>query len=174
MKNSLTFSEDGTSFIINFASGSESFDIYSKEEGIKAISILAKDSKITDEDRTAMRDQILEAKNLPWWSTDKKTGRLFSDSAFSKIFLEVALLSSFLSLGDTYAAPDEPVEEAYLKVCSNCKKHGRIYTKKCYTNDLDSKANAMEVLNKLKELDEVSSEEYEKVKKQIEESALSE
>ncbi len=173
MKNSLTFSEDGTSFIINFASGSESLDIYSKEEGIKAISILAKDSKITDEDRDAMRDQILEAENLPWVA-DKKTGRLFSDSAFSKIFLEVALLSSFLSLGDMYAAPDEPVEEAYLKVCSNCKKHGRIYAKKCYTNDLDSKANAMEVLNKLKELDEVSSEEYEKVKKQIEESALSE
>ncbi len=173
MKNSLTFSEDGTSFIINFASGSESLDIYSKEEGIKAISILAKDSKITDEDHIAMRDQILEAENLPW-SADKKTGRLFSDFAFSSIIFEIALLGSLISLGDRHAAPDKPVKEAYLRVCPSCENHGRIYTKKGYTNDLESKTYAIAVLNKLKESNEVSEEEFEKVKKQIEESSLPE
>lgn len=172
MKNSLTFSEDGTSFIINFASGSESFDIYSKEEGINAIDKLVNEAKITIEDYADMRDKILEAKNLPWWSDERKSRRSFSDFMGNNLFFEIALLSSLLSLGDRYAEPDEPVKEAYLKVCPSCENHGRIYTKKGYTNDLESKTYAIEVLNKLKETNKVSEEEFEKVKKQIEESSL--
>jgi hypothetical protein len=173
MKNSITFSEDGTSFVINFASGSESLDICSKEEGIKAIDQLVKEEKLTSEDRVDMRNQILEAENLPW-SADRKSRRSFSDFMGNNLFFEIALLGSLLSLGDRYAEPDEPVEEAYLKICPKCNNHGRIYVKNGFTSDLGSKAHAMEALNKLKDINEVSAEEFEKVKKQIEESSLPE
>lgn len=163
-KSFIKFSEDGTSFVINLAKGSETMDIESKEEGFKAITKLANEKKITPGEFTEMRDQLLEAKNLPW-------------SESKSLSISIDLIGGGIGLGsiaDILEFSNKPVESAQFKVCPNCGKHGRIYTKDWYTSSLNSKKSALSVLEELKKDEDLTQEEFEKIKTEIETSEIPE
>lgn len=155
MKNFIEFSEDGTSFVIKFANGFKTLEIGYKEEGIEAIIQFASNKKITPEEFAEMRDQVLNAEKLPW----------------NEFMGEPLTLAAINSIANIMAYP-KPVELAYFEVCPFCKKHGRIYTKTCYTGDLYSKRKAILYLNALGE--SLTKEEFQKVKTEIETSPIEE
>jgi len=167
MKNKIEFSKDGTSFSFIFANGSESLEINSKEAGFRAITDLAKKDKITVEEFGEFRDQILQAENLPWNESQKINVNI----GFIRGLGSLAELVLLTSLSDLLDEPDEPVEIAYLKIC-DCGHHGRIYCKDLYTGQFSSKEHGMHYLANLKEEGEINSEEFDKVKTEIESSSL--
>lgn len=167
-KSVLKFSEDRTSFVISLASGSETMDITSKEEGFKAITKLANDKKITPEEFSEMRDQIFNTEELPW-SESKKILIGVVGGDFLKSFLTG---TGALYVSDIMARPEKPVEVAYFDICESCGKHGRIYAKKYYSFTLRSKRDAISCLKELKKCEVVTEEEFQKVKTEIEASTL--
>lgn len=163
-KNCIEFTDGGKEFIIKFANGAESLAIESKKEGFEAITKLAQEKKITVDEFSEMRDQILHAENLPWDEKEISIGIIVDSS-----LLEFLLLSSFLESLDSQ---EEPPEIAYLKLCEDCGDHGKICARTCYTPDFRSKKVALSILNGLKDDGDVNDEEFEKVKLEIEQSAL--
>jgi hypothetical protein len=164
-KNCIEFMNGGKEFIIKFADGAESLAIESKKEGFEAITKLAQEKKITVDEFSVMRDQILHADNLPW---DKKS--ISIGIVVDSLSLEFLLLSSFI---DFLESQTEPPEIAYLKMCDRCdENHGRIYTKTCYSSDFETKEIALIYLDKLKKEGYVDDSEFAKVKSEIEKSAL--
>lgn len=177
-KNLIKFSEDGTEFVIQFKNGKESDSFDSKKEGFKAITELAQEKKITPAEFTEMRDQILEAEKLEW-STDHTISIEIPVmghplAGLSGMLGFMKFMDSMSGLTDILMSPDKPVEVAYFEPCKNCKKHGRIYTKKYFTGDLRSKKQAFDHLTEMKEKNYLSDDEYTKVKAEIEASELSE
>lgn len=169
----IKFSDNGTSFVINLANGSETMDINSKEEGFSAITKFANEKKITPEEFAEMRDQILNAEKLPW-NESKGVSISIGIMGGGNFLGEILTLAAMRSMDDIMASPDKPVESAYFEVCESCKKHGRIYTKKCYTGRLDSKKEAIFYLEELKKRKDITEEEFQKVKTEIETSPIPE
>jgi hypothetical protein len=157
-KNVIEFSKDGSSFSFNFANGSESFEIDSKEAGFKAISELAQKSKITVEEFGEFCDQILKAENLPWSDSMQKVMVVIGGGDFLDFLL--GLLEDI--------NPYEPVEIAYFNKCKCGENHGHIYFVDGCSTMLEGKAEALSVLDTLKVEGHVSLEEYAKVKAEIE------
>ena len=147
--NQVKFSADGTQFQIIFKTGAESDYFTSKEAGFKAITDLAGKNKIDIADFNTMRDQILEAKKLPWSKAGKQSRRRspFHGMGF---LMAMLLMDSIKEIDDSLFAPDEPVKVAYFKMCQCGGLHGRIYCKEGFTSRLVSQKDANEVLEKLK------------------------
>ena len=162
-KNSITFSEDGSSFSFNFADGSEKLEIASKEAGIKAIIDLVKNAKISPREYEEFCEQILQAEELPWGET-KKIQIVVGGFGLSLLNLLSQLSSD---------VPDQPVKTAYFKVCE-CGNHGKILCKKCMSGDIFCKEHGRFNLQRLKDENEISQEEFDKVKAEIENSSLPE
>ena len=168
-KNEIKFSESGTSFTFIFASGSESLEISSKEEGFKAITNLASEKKITPEEFTAFRDQILGAEKLPW-SENRKTKRRIPFPVIPAL-LGLAILSAVID--DEDESHDEEVKKACFRVCPNCGKHGKLILREEWSSsNLSTKAMAFCALEEARKRDLVTDEEFEEVKSQIEKSSL--
>jgi hypothetical protein len=163
-KNCIEFTNGGKEFIIKFADGAESLAIESKIEGFEAITKLAQKKKITVDEFSEMRDQILKSENLPW---DKKS--ISIGIVIDSLSLEFLLVSSFL---DFLESQTEPPEIAYLKLCEKCGNHGKIVAREGYTGDFNTKKIALIYLDKLKKEGYVNDDEFTKVKSEIEESAL--
>lgn len=168
-KNFIKFSEVGTNFMIYFVNGKESIEIDSKEEGFEAIVKLAKEKKITPEEFSEMSDQILSAEKLQW---SESSGLPISFGG--EILGRILTLIAMHSLDDIIANPENPIKIAYFDVCKSCKKHGRIYAKKCYTGRLDSKKEAHFYLLELKKKEDITEEEFLKVKAEIDASPIPE
>ena len=169
-KSVIKFAKNGLSFVIETTNGGETTEINSKEEGFKAITKLTADKKITPEDFSEMRDQILNAEKLPWSESREIS---VSIGILDGNPLPEILTGSIMSfMSDITDHPDEPVEIAFLKMCNSCHKHGRIYTKTYYTGRLDSKKEAIDSLEEFKKRGYVSEEEFIKVKSEIEASTL--
>jgi len=165
-KSFLKFSENGTSFVINLANGSETMEITSKEEGFKAIVTLIGDKKITPKEFSEMRGQILGAEKLPLGGP-------------KNVSISIAIVGDDfltgkgpLTIGDIMARPEKPVKVAYFKVCESCGKHGRIYTKTSFTSEITSQKEAIFYIEVLKKRKNVTDEEFQKVKTEIEASTL--
>lgn len=155
MKNFIKWSEDGTSFEFQFTNGSESLTYTSKEDGLEAVEDLFEKDKITEEEVGEMSEEIINAENLPDFSEDEEAFLLFL-SLFKLMHLQ----------------NKESVEFAELRVCEKCGRHGRIIFKKGTTSDFGKKEDGMEILVLLQKESCINAEEFEAVKKQIEESTL--
>ncbi len=164
--NALQFSADGTEFVFLFSSGIESAAFTSKKTGFAAVTDLAQKGKISVEEFSKFRDEILDAENLVW--EDSEPERI----SFLGLLIGMAMSSSGSSILDQMHAPEEPVTIAYLKMCDCGGSHGRIYCKTAYTGRLDSKGEASVYLNELKKKGLVDDVEFEKVKSEIENSGL--
>lgn len=116
----IKFSDNGTSFVINLANGSETMDINSKEEGFSAITKFANEKKITPEEFAEMRDQILNAEKLPW-NESKGVSISIGIMGGGNFLGEILTLAAMRSMDDIMASPDKPVESAYFEVCESCK-----------------------------------------------------
>jgi len=168
MKNKIEFSKDGKSFSLLFSNGLEILEFNSKQAGFKAITDLAQKSKITVEEFGKFRDQILQAEHLPWDET-KKTNVEIGLPGGLGLLAGLILLSGMSDLSNE---PDEPVETAYFKMCDCGGNHGRVYCKDCYTGQFSSKTHGIHYLADLKKEEEITSEEFDKVKAEIESSSL--
>lgn len=162
-KNRIECQNDGKEIIIKFSDGSESLSLESKREGLLAINNLLGSKKITNEEFSEMSHQILNQENLPWEVEDSTIDLL--DRLLGNLFL-------LSSISDILKQPNEPVEIAYFEPCKNCNNHGRIYAKQCFSSDLNTKEVAFACLEHMKKLGHLDDSEFEKVKKEIENSAL--
>jgi len=168
MGNNLKFSEDGSSFVFVFANGSESMEINSKKEGFAALASLLEKGRISKEELNKFKDEIVEAENLDWDDIIHiGIGISMIPSASPLDFLK-------LILSKIKNEDKKPVEIACFEVCENCGKHGVIFTKKCFSSDLTSKKEALEVLDNMKNKNFLSSAEFEKVHAEILASSLPE
>jgi hypothetical protein len=186
MENSLKFSEDKKTFTLVLAmnEGTETPVYRSKEKGFRVITALANNGNISPTDFRKFRDQILKTDELPWGEPKPSNlpssilaGLLISSSSgFGLSGFDFGgpsrNFSELMSILDFFAVPDKPVDIAYLKMCDCGSNHGRIYCKKCYTTLLDSKEQATMGLNLLKERNEISDDEFKKIKAEIEASRL--
>lgn len=168
-KNVIKFSEDGSEFQFLFIGGGESDFYSSKKEGFKALTDLSQKGKITVEEFSEIRNQILDSENLPWDEGREITVAVIGGGI--GLLGEMLLGSSLSSLADVLAQPDEPVEVAYFKPC-DCGKHGRIYCKTGHSKNQTSKKYALGCLDHFKEEGHITEDEYSKVKAEIEASSL--
>lgn len=172
-KKFIKFSENGTSMVINLAGGSETMDINSKEEGLKAIKKLLTDKKITTEEFSEMTAQILGAEKLPW-SENKEISSFIDLLSTGGLLGKIITLAAMRALNDVMNVPSKQVEEACLEVCEVCGNHGIIYIKGGRTVNLNSKEEALYYLDEMKKRGDISEEEFQKVKTEVETSTLPE
>lgn len=168
MNNHLKFEEDGKSFHFVFSDGTESPDNYeSKESGLEAALDLLDGQEIDLDEFFEMQQKIYEAENLPLENEENKDSENFI-SALNSI-MAMLYFPAFIFYADK--KDSEPVVTvAYFEKCDCDKNHGVIYCRNGNIATPDNKEYTLEMLEELQDLQYVSTSEYEKVKKEIEDA----
>ncbi|HEY1041318.1 MAG TPA: hypothetical protein VGE63_01180 [Candidatus Paceibacterota bacterium] len=176
MKSKVELLQDGDGFAIKFSDGTHSQIFTSKKEGFELIKALADDNKLTSTEFRNLRDSILEKPEIPW--TESSSGSAievtvislggFGGGPFGSMGFPFALA---MILGGDRKEQREPVDIAYFDVCA-CGRHGQIVSKTKSSDDLWSQDDALDTLQSFKEENLIDDTEFEKLKKEIEESTL--
>ncbi|HLP86833.1 MAG TPA: hypothetical protein VK153_03110 [Candidatus Paceibacterota bacterium] len=137
------------------------YPITSKEEGLRLLMDMAYKRIINKEEFNLLANQLRDSEVLP--DNDYMSNHVAGYKKSSKGFTALIELLSFISFSD----PNKNV--ALFKTCNCEMKHGRIYYRGGFTSLLDSKERAISLA---KTLHNLSKEELENVKRQIEGSNL--
>lgn len=177
MKKSLNFSKGGQAVQILFGNGEESTAFSSKEEVITALTDYKTQGKISKTEFSTMRDEILNAENLPWGKETRRISISFLEigiSPFDMIMRNFFDSRNASTSFNNYSSNDTPaVTPEYRECpCGSVNEHGRIYTPAGHTDPFFTKETGKKVSAFLVKEGKLTEAEAVIVDAQIEQSTL--